>query len=277
MDRGAEVFHPAWDDSDFDWAQMDACLIRTAWDYHLRQGEFVAWAQAVERKTRLFNPSVVVDWNTNKLYLRELAEQGVPVIDTEWLNQGSRVDLGQLLKRSGWPRGFLKPVVGSTAYGTCRFESHGDSLVAAQQFLDKMLIDHSMQLQPYLEKVETQGEESMLFVDGEYAHSVRKIPVPGDYRVQDDHGASDEAIEHTAEEIDLGRSVLRLVEQHSMWGENQRSKPLLYGRVDWLRDDQGALRLCELEVVEPSLFLRHSPNTADLLAVALIKRIRAEE
>lgn len=264
--RGVDLFHPAWNDADFDWSQMDACLIRTTWDYYLKQDEFVTWAQAVEKQTRLFNPSALVAWNTNKLYLRELAEQGVPVIDTEWLDLGSSVDLGKRLKARGWQRGFLKPMVGATAYGTCRFEDHGESLVSAQQFLDQMLVDHGMQLQPYLDQVETHGEESMLFVDGEYAHSVRKIPVPGDYRVQDDHGATDEAYTHSAEEIELARSVLE-------FAGGQGHNPLLYGRTDWLRDQDGALRLCELEVVEPSLFLRHGPNTATLLADALLKRI----
>jgi glutathione synthase/RimK-type ligase-like ATP-grasp enzyme len=278
--RGVDLFHPTWDDADFDWSQMDACLIRTTWDYYLRLDEFVAWAKAAEKQTRLFNPSALVAWNTNKLYMRELAELGVPIIDTEWLDKGAKVDLGQCMKQRGWRRGLLKPVVGASAYGTCRFDDHGDSLVAAQQFLNRMLVDHAMQLQPYLEQVESHGEESMLFIDGAYAHSVRKIPVPGDYRVQDDHGATDEAFTHTAEEIELARSVMTLVEQnpvlvgnHSPSNSGQGHTPLLYGRIDWLRDEHGALRLCELEVVEPSLFLRHGPNTAVMLADALLKRI----
>ncbi|MCP4092443.1 MAG: hypothetical protein GY747_03250 [Planctomycetes bacterium] len=272
--HGAELFHPAWDDDGFDWSLIDACLIRTTWDYHLRHEEFVAWARAVEKKTLLFNPSAVVAWNTNKLYLRELAALGVPVIETEWLEQGSRVDLAQRLQQRGWRRGFLKPVIGATAFGTCRFDDHGDSLLEAQQFVDEMLVDHSMQLQPYLEQVETRGEESMLFVDGRYAHSVRKVPLPGDYRVQDDHGASDEPFQHSAEEIELAHSVMRLVEKKAAWAEVPQVDPLLYGRTDWLRDEHGALQLCELELVEPSLFLRHGPNTADLLAEALVKRIQ---
>lgn len=271
--RGADLFHPAWDAPDFDWGEMDACLIRTTWDYYHRQEEFVAWARSVEQQTRLFNPSALVAWNTNKLYMRELAELGVPIIDTEWLDQGSTIDLAKRMQARGWRRGFLKPVVGATAYGTCRFDNHGDSLAEAQQFLDQMLVGHSMQLQPYLAQVETHGEESMIFIDGECAHSVRKIPQPGDYRVQDDHGASDEPYSHSVEEIELGRSTLRLVEQnHDLMGA-QQGKPLLYGRTDWLRDEHGALRLCELEVVEPSLFLRHGPDTAAQLADALLKRI----
>jgi hypothetical protein len=273
--RGAEVQHPHWTDRTFDWASVDCCLIRTTWDYHFNRDEFVAWARDVEAKTLLFNPSAVVEWNTDKRYLQELAQQGVPVIATEWLEHGSKVDLGHLLRHNGWRRGFLKPVIGATAFGTCRFEDHGDSLATAQRFVDEMLVDHAMQLQPYLERVETEGEESMIFVNGRHAHSVRKVPVPGDYRVQDDHGASDEPFTHNADDIELASSVLRLVQAHPSWANQQQVQPLLYGRTDWLRDEEGGLRLCELELVEPSLFLRHGPATADLLAEALIARIHA--
>jgi len=49
--------------------------------------------------------------------------------------------------------------------------------------------------------------------------------------------------------------------------------PLLYARVDFLRDDDGRLRLSELELVEPSLFFRHAPHAADMLADALLARV----
>ena len=39
-----------------------------------------------------------------------------------------------------------------------------------------------------------------------------------------------------------------------------------------LRDETGRYVLNELEVVEPSLFFRHGPNAADMLAAALLAR-----
>jgi|FLOH01.1.fsa_nt_gi hypothetical protein len=270
---GVEVLQPCWDDPAFDWAGVDACLIRTTWDYHLHRDEFVAWAQRVERLTALFNPAALVLWNTNKLYLRDLAECGVAVIDTLWLDRGASVDLGALLDARGWQRGFFKPVVGATAYRTCRFENHGDSLTAAQVLLDSFLVTEAMQFQPYLNSVETHGEESMFFIDGAYSHSVRKIPALGDYRVQDDFGASDQVHLHTSAEIEQAAVVLRLVEQNPAWvGEAHRGS-LLYARVDWLRDAAGALRLCEFEAVEPCLFFRHAPQAAQRLAQALLRRV----
>jgi hypothetical protein len=196
------------------------------------------------------------------------------VIDTVWLERGAPVDLGAVLRERGWKQGFLKPLVGATAHGTCRFEDHGASLETAQRFADDFLSREAMQLQPYLNRVETHGEESMLFVDGAYTHSVRKIPVPGDYRVQDDFGATDVVHSHTSEEIELARSVLQRIEGNPAWVGPEHRGSLLYARADWLRDADGALRMCEFEAVEPCLFFRHGKEAATLLAEALLRRLK---
>ncbi len=88
------------------------------------------------------------------------------------------------------------------------------------------------------------------------------LPVPGDYRVQDDFGASDEPYTLDAAELALGREIVGLVQER-----------LLYARVDFLRDDQGQLRLNELELVEPSLFFRHAPRAAEQLARVLLRAL----
>ena len=45
----------------------------------------MAWARAVEA---LANPADVVEWNTDKRYLAELAAAGLPVVPTTWLAPG---------------------------------------------------------------------------------------------------------------------------------------------------------------------------------------------
>ena len=42
-----------------------------------------------------------------------------------------------------------------------------------------------------------------------------------------------------------------------------------------LRDAEGQLRLIELELVEPSLFFRHGPGAAEVLAEGLLRRARS--
>lgn len=264
LDRCAGVVwdRPVWSDPRVDWSGYDGLLIRTTWDYTDRVGAFVAWAEGLS--VPLFNDAGVVRWNTRKTYLRDLHRRGVPVAPTVWLPAGSAVDLGALMEERGWRRAFFKPVVGATARATGRVLSGG--LEAAQAQLDAWLEDEDMMVQPYLPAVEEEGELSVIVVDGEPTHAVRKVPVPGDYRVQDDFGAHDEPI---ALAEDLGAlAALALGEARALLG-----RELLYGRVDALRMPDGALVLNELELVEPSLFLRHGPEAAGRLVDRLIARV----
>lgn len=262
--RGLEVARPVWSDGAVDWSRFDACLIRTTWDYQERREEFLAWAERVAAHVPLFNPLPVIRWNTHKSYLRDLAERGVPIAPTVWLRAGSAVRLAPLLERRGWERAFLKPAIGATARETLRFRAAGAELEAAQAHADRLLPREDLLLQPYLGRVETEGELSAIFLDGVFSHAVRKLPVPGDYRVQDDFGARDERAHPAPQELDLAARVVRAAEHGA---------DLLYARVDLLRDDDGALVVTELELVEPSLFFRHEPGAADRLATALSHRI----
>lgn len=238
--RGARVHVPAWDDPDVDWSRFDLAVTRSTWDYHHRRDAFVAWAARVPR---LAPSAEVVRWNTDKRYLRDLA---VPQVPTIWLEPG------QALPDVPWPRAFLKPVVGATAEHTLRFTD--PDLARAH------LAEHptkAWMLQPYVADVETMGERSAIVVGGQVTHYVRKDPVPGDYRVQDDYGATDRPHEPTALEQRFVADVIAAMPR------------LAYARIDWLPTEAGPA-LIELELVEPCLFFRHGPGAAEKLAERLL-------
>ncbi len=264
--RGVEIVRPVWDEPGFDWSSCDACLIRTTWDYQEKHDAYVAWAKQVSERTRLFNPFEIVRWNTHKTYLRDLERRGIPVTPTVWLEAGSTVDLERMLDERGWSKAFLKPAIGATARETLRFEATPAGITEAEAHLHRLLPNETMLLQPYLESVETQGELSAIFFDGRFSHAVRKIPVSGDYRVQDDFGAHDEPATLTDDELALAQRCIAAVEEAG-------DTPLLYARTDFLHDHEGQLRLSELELVEPSFFFRHAPHAAETLAHALLQRL----
>ena len=81
---GATVHTPIWND-EVDWEQFDITVIRTTWDYHANQIEFVDWCRKVPR---LFNNATVVAWNTHKSYLRELSSGGATIAPTSWISAG---------------------------------------------------------------------------------------------------------------------------------------------------------------------------------------------
>ncbi len=268
--RGAVVEQPFWDEPGTAWSDFDAVLIRTTWNYQLKRDAFVAWAEHVESVTRLFNPARAVRWNTHKSYLHDLARRGARITPTVWLERGRRVDVADLCATHCIARGFLKPMVGATARETLRFTTDESGLAAAQAHCDRLLPQEGLMLQPYRESVESEGELSLLFVGGEAMHGVRKVPVPGDYRVQDDFDATDMPHEFTGEETAALGHIVALAEAEL----GLPARGLLYARVDVLRNPDGDLDLNELEIVEPSLFLRHGPRTAERLAEALLARIR---
>ena len=191
VDAGIDMARPVWDDPNVDWKAFDAVLIRTTWDYQEKQVAFNAWARRVSEDTHLVNPVDVVVWNTAKTYLRDLEAVGAPLTPTQWLDKGTTVDIAHLMKDLGWERGFLKPVVGATARETLPFDLSEEGLGKAQAHLDRLLPQESMMLQPFLDSVLKEGEYSAISFGGEFSHGVQKIPVPGDYRVQDDFGATD--------------------------------------------------------------------------------------
>lgn len=263
--RGVDLHRPSWDDPSFAWREMDACLIRTTWDYQERLDDFLAWARSTAATTRLFNPLPIVEWNARKTYLRDLEARGAAIVPTVWLPAGASPDLSARLAGRGWRRAFIKPVVGATSRETLPFRTDAAGLPAARRHLERLLPREPMMLQPFLPRVLDEGELSQLWIDGAFSHGVRKVPVPGDYRVQDDFGARDEPWRPTPAELEVGRRILAAA----------GADDLLYARLDFLLDDGGELLLSELELIEPSLFLRHREEAAERLAEALLRRLSA--
>ena len=71
------------------------------------------------------------------------------------------------------------------------------------------------------------GEFSVVMWDGAPSHGVRKIPVPGDYRAQDDWGATDEPWEAPPEVLDIATRAVACAPGD--WH---------YARVDFLNDSE---------------------------------------
>lgn len=249
-----------WDDRGVEWSSTRLCVIRSTWDYTTRREEFLAWAETVSGEAQLWNPVEVLRWNTHKTYLRDLAFQGISIVPTVWLAAGSRVNLGPLLAEQGWPEAVVKPAVSASARETIRVSSQ--TLKAGQVHLDRLLSAEDVVVQLYLASVETAGELSVMFIDNEFTHAVRKRPARGDFRVQEEFGGSDERVTPTEGELELAGAALRAA-----------GRATLYARADLVHGDGGALHLAELELVEPELFLRHAPEAAERLADAICARL----
>jgi glutathione synthase/RimK-type ligase-like ATP-grasp enzyme len=256
--RGVEATAVVWDRPEDAWDDFDACLIRSTWDYHEKHPEFLAWARRVERAMPMWNPAGMVGWNSNKTYLRELAAGGARIVPTVWLARGERPDLSKVMAAQGCEEAVVKPVIDLGARNLSRVRADD----ASQEALTRLLDQHEAMVQPFLPSLETQGETSLIYVDGRLTHAVRKRPANGDFRVQSIWGGTVEPTDPRAEHVELAERAL-----------SQLASTPLYARVDLVDDLEGQPCLIELELIEPNLFLSTHPPAVDALADAVLLRI----
>jgi len=249
-----------WNDPSVPWADYDLVVVRTTWDYPNKIDAFVAWIDRVAAVRTLWNPAPLIRWNTDKEYLRALAERGVPTVPTRWFRRGETADLARVLAEEGWDEAVLKPVVSAGARRTRLVRS--DSLAEGARFLAEQLSQRAMMIQPYVTEVSSVGELSLLYFNGTFSHAVRKIPASGDFRVQTEHGGRVLSVSPTAAELAAGQRVL-----------DATGSDTLYARIDLLPRADGQLQLLELEVTEPSMFLNWDPAAPARFASAIAARI----
>jgi glutathione synthase/RimK-type ligase-like ATP-grasp enzyme len=257
--RGLKVHRINWDDPDFDWSSTKYVLFRTTWDYFDRFEEFEAWMKKVEQQTQLINPSSLLYWNIDKHYLLDLEEKGLPIPATIFIEPGDEKTLVDWVAESGWKELILKPAISGAARHTYRFLAKD---AAEHEAIFRALIaKESMLLQEFQHQVLTKGEVAFMAFGGKYSHAVLKRAKAGDFRVQDDFGGTLHPYEASEEEIALVEQTLAAVE------------PLpAYARVDVIWDNEDRAVISELELVEPELWFRRSPEAADLLAEHLVER-----
>lgn len=246
--RGMVGEAAVWDDPAVDWSAYDLVVIRCTWDYQDHHEAFLDWTRRVDQVTRLANPAAVVDWNTHKTYLRALAQAGLPVVPTDWLEPGDVFvvpEAGEYV---------VKPAVSAGSRDTNRYAVGDHDELAVAHVGQLLAAGRTVMVQPYLSQVDSYGETAQFFFAGELSHAVRKGPlltpamaaVAGAYKPE-----TIEPREPTDEERDVAEQVLDALAQLAPAGRDD----LLYARVDLVPAADGSPTLLELELTEPSMFL----------------------
>ena len=237
--RGLHARWLPWDDPETERA--DLVIVRAAWDYAERREEFLAWSRRVRN---LLNAPEVVQWNSDKHYLKDLAAAGVPIVPSAFFEPGDTVSI---------PRGesVVKPAIGAGSIDTFRFSSGAAAKKHATALLNA---GRGVLIQPYDPRIE-EGETALVFLGGEQSHAFTKgpmLPPQGRAPRLDPSGAyAAETLtpaEPDFELWDLGHRVLDAAAAHL----NMPRDELLYARVDVIGEGDDAV-LLELELIEPSL------------------------
>ena len=238
---GAEVEPVAWTEAD-DLAGFDLILPLVAWGYHL---DYERWLGFLERAEAdglpLVNPPALLRWNGDKAYLAELGDRGVPTVPTLAVEACCDADLEEARRRFGCEWLVIKPPVSASATGTHRIGPNDD--LPADSRGEPMIV------QPFIEEIGRTGEFSLMLFDGEFSHAVVKRPKSGDFRVQPHLGGVTLPSPPPPGGIELAKQALATAPARAT-----------YARIDIVPDEVGALRIMELELIEPALFLHHASD-----------------
>ncbi len=252
---GADIDDISWDDPSADWSAYDGIIIGTTWDYQDRIDEFFERLEEISRHAPLFNPLSMARWNSRKNYLKDFEKWGVLTIPTLWLEPGDEIDLSDIYEKLDTDQLVFKRQIGANSEGQFRINKSAPGPLPE--------ISNAMMVQPFLKSIETHGEYSLIFIDGDFSHGLIKHPARGDYRVQMSYGGSESVYHPEPEIIETARHVLEPL------GEMP-----LYARIDMVRNNAGALCLMELELIEPFLYPLQGPELGERLYRGLEKRIK---
>lgn len=259
--RGWSVETIPWRRPDVSWDRYDAVYLGTAWDYPQDVTRFLDVLERIGRcGTVLVNELALVRWNLSKTYLPELARRGAPVVPTLCFDDG-KDGPDEWFAHFGTDRLIVKPSVSTNATDTFLLER--PLRKRPEQKLRETFTGRPGIVQPFIGNVRTDGEYSLVFFAARFSHAIRKIPQAGDFRVQEEYGANITALQPDPELLNVAEHVLALAEPAPV-----------YGRCDFVRDDSGRWLLMELEVIEPSLYLRMDPAAAERFAEAFDARER---
>ncbi len=256
---GVRTTPAVWSDASVNWKTFDAVVIRSCWDYHRRHAEFMAWLDHLDAAgCRVWSPTSVVRWNSDKRYLVDLASRGVATVPTRIVERGSRHVI-DVPRAEGWARFVVKPAVSASAY-----ETHALSLPLAdgdQAAIDRVVAQGDVLVQPFLDEVPTDGELSLIFFDGVFSHAAIKRTRHGDFRVQTEHGGTVAPVDVLPAIVARAKASLDVLDEVP-----------LYARVDGVGDER-SFRLMELELIEPNVFLAAAQGSADRFARAIVRRL----
>lgn len=253
---GAEVEPIAWTEAE-DLSCFDLVVPLVAWGYHLdypRWLDFLARAEAT--RLPLVNPPGLLRWNGDKAYLAELGDAGVPTVPTLSVESCCDADLEEARRRFASDWLVIKPPVSASATGTYRLGLR-DDLPAESRGKPAIV-------QPLIEEIARTGEFSLMLFDGEFSHAVVKRPKSGDFRVQPHLGGVTLPSRPPPGGIALAKQALAAAPAEAG-----------YARVDIVPDDEGTLRIMELELIEPALFLDHARDGGAAFARAILSAAKS--
>jgi glutathione synthase/RimK-type ligase-like ATP-grasp enzyme len=261
--HGWAVSQESWRQTKVPWSEFDAVIVRSTWDYWNDVPGFLDVLARIDRGSCLANPLDLIHWNLSKTYLRDLEGKGVDIVPTLWPDAVHARHLSSWSEQLHSSELVIKPVIG--ANGEDAFRLSGREAPERLARIVDCFRSRQAMVQPFMPRVLDEGEFSLFYFAGAFSHAIRKVPAPSEFRSQEERGAEILAAVPEADLLLRGQQALEAV----------ATLPL-YARIDMVRDATGEFRVMELELIEPSLYLRMDPGAPQRFARAIDAWFAAE-
>ena len=271
--RGCDPQVKVWNDPDVDWSEAGMVVVRSVSDYASDRAAFLEWTKQLRR---VQNSADVLNWNTDKHYLKDLSALGMPTIPTNWLEPEQNLSKHQIHTRfPAFGEFVVKPAVSSGVRDIGRYTTVDTrQRQAAMRQVQGLLGDgRSVMIQRYVEEIDLHGEISLVFFNGLVSHAVEKRSALHPASVSD--AAVHEAVV-TAEAADSvawkwGEEIRRVLHGYvrSRLGHDEQ---FLFNRVDLVPDGKGSFLVMEVSLVDADLYLAATPGALGNFADAISAR-----
>lgn len=259
--HGITIETISWHAKNVDWSRFSAVIVRSTWDYQDDAESFIATLSEIEKSgTRLLNPFKLMQWNVSKEYLQTLEQQGVEIIPSQFFQQA---DSGLIQSHFAYfetDELIIKPLISANSDNTFRLTR--SALAAQTELLDSIFQTTPCVIQPFLSSVVDEGEYSLFYFNGQYSHTIKKVPKQGDFRVQEEHGGQLHTVQPDPALLDTAQLVLAQLPESS-----------LYARIDLLRSTTttpSTWQLMEVELIEPSLYFNMDEDSPERFVQATL-------
>jgi glutathione synthase/RimK-type ligase-like ATP-grasp enzyme len=242
-----------WRSKDVVWSDFDAALVYSTWDYYEDYPQFLKIIKEMEEQgLEVYNSSSIIHWNSNKKYLEDLEALGLKPIESVYLSSSELHKLPEILTLKGWDECVIKPQVSTSGHHTYRFNRSN-----LQELVHGLINSYDQFIiQPFAEEIIKEGEWSFVFFNNEYIHCILKQPKKDDFIV-----SKKTKIQPPDWMIQEAKKILATI-----------NLPALKVRVDVIRRGN-ELRIMEIEMIEPNLYLKHYPGSENQLAKIISERL----
>jgi glutathione synthase/RimK-type ligase-like ATP-grasp enzyme len=252
----------SWRQTETPWSEFDAVIIRSTWDYWDDVPSFLNVLEQIDGETHLANSLEIARWNLEKTYLADLERKGIGIVPTIWPPEVKPESFQSFSEQLGCDQLVIKPVIG--ANGDKAFQASQSDSMQRREMISACFSDRRALVQRFMPSILTEGEFSLFFFNGEFSHAILKTPAESEFRCQEEHGGNIQPVVPEPRLLKRAQQVLDALPE-----------TLLYARVDFVRDDKNDFLVMELELIEPSMYLRTDPGAPMRFARAIDTRFSA--